>query len=343
MAGPASKPRRSGPVRLLRGIVKTLLWTVLVVVLLAGLAFGFLQTRWGKDLVRDVVIGILDDTFKGRIEVDRIDGFLPFDAELTGVRVFDPDGHRVLSVASLSTEFRPFELFDSSIHLANVVLSRPEVSLFDAQGRMALARAFEPRAPPTPSGPSPWTVRFEGVRLDDGRLDGLIVGQDLALADLAIDLTLAMGPGGLRWPNMVLEGRVVGQSELAAALGERLVVRSEGALVDGELRLPKVEITSGFHAIVLSGKIGLGEALTASLDLRSLLVDMDHLPSSLAAIVGSSGMSGTPRGAARPSSRPTARPRWSSRSRPRRDFSRCRAGQGCAPRACRASSSATGS
>lgn len=290
-AGPATPPRRR--LRWLRVIFKGVLWTVAILVLLVLLVFGFLQTEPGRELVKGFVLDTLNATFRGRVECDRIGGFLPFSAEVEGFRVFDPDGGKVLEVARVTADFHPLELLDTTIHLSDVLVERPVVDIFDAKGRMALLRAFDLRVPPTDDTPSPWIVRFEGLRLDEGTIQGLVTDQDLALTDLALDLSLGLGPEGLRWPHLVLEGRPIGASEIARALGAPrdgepggvITVRSRGALLGDALQLDTFEVTAGPHAVVLNGTIGLGAPMVVELDLPALVIGLDRLPADVAAII----------------------------------------------------------
>ena len=219
-----------------RGLLKFLLWTVAIVLLLVVGVFVFLQTRPGKDLVRDIVLGVLNDTFRGRIEVDEIGGFLPFDAELIGVRAYDPEGKIVLNVERVTADFHPFGLLDSRIHLSDVKVEQPTVAIFDAQDRMALLRAFEPRIPSTDDSPMPWVVEFERVQLVEGRLDGIVPGEDFALTELQLDVSLGLSAEGLQWPKVEVRGRPVGTSELVAMVGGDsqeaglIVIRTSGGL-----------------------------------------------------------------------------------------------------------------
>jgi len=275
--------------RVLRGILKTLLWTVGVVLLLGLLVFGFLQTSPGKSLVKGIVLDVLNGTFRGRIELDELDGFLPFEAELVGVRAYDPEGKLVLSVDRLTADFEPLGLLASRVHLSNVRVTKPFVDIFDDQNRIALLRAFEPRTPSTDDTPSPWILVFEKVHLADGRIDSVVPGEDVSLEDLQLDLSLGVGPEGLRWPKVELRGRAVGTSELVEMLGGGdpsapaglLTVRTSGGLVGDTLRLDTLEVLAGEHAIALEGVVGLEAPMVVDVDITDLRVALDRLPASV--------------------------------------------------------------
>lgn len=280
---PAVSPRRR--FRALRAALRVLGWTLAIVLVLLIAVFVFLQTGPGKDLVRTVVLDVLNDTFHGRLELDELDGFLPFDVELVGFRAYDPDGLQVLSVARLTADFHPLELLDTTVHLSDVRIDRPDVAIFDARGRVALLRAFEPRTPSTDETPSPWIVRFEGIDLEHGRVDGLVAGEDLALTEIAIDLTLGLGPQGLTWPHLELSGQPTGSSELVALLttaaspdGGRVIVTSRGEIQGDTLRLDALELGAGDHHLATRGSVELAGPLVAELEILDLALDLSRLP-----------------------------------------------------------------
>lgn len=285
---PAPPVKRSRARRVIGRIAKVLAWTVASVVVLLLLVFVFLQTGWGKSLVKGIVLDVLADTFRGRIEVDELGGFLPFDARLTGVRVYDPEGKEVMRIAEVTADFHPFELFDSTIHLSDVRVKEPTVEVFDEQQRIALLRAFEPRVPTVDDTPLPWVVRFEGVQLDDGRIDNVLAGEDLSLVDVQLDLSLGLKPTGLYWPNVELHARPVGTSELVTTLGGgdpsrpgSIVVKTRGGLAADQLMIDAFEVLAGEHAVAMKGQVRLGQPMVADVSILDLKVALDRLPVAL--------------------------------------------------------------
>lgn len=279
-------PRRR--FRLLRGVLKLVGWTIVVVVSIVLLVLLFLQTGPGKSLVKDIVADTLNGSFRGRVELDELGGFLPFDVELVGFRAYDPEGAQVMSVGSVTAKFHPLELFDNTVHLSEVRVTKPEVEIFDQAGQLALLRAFAPREPSTDDTPSPWTVRFEGD-LAEGHVGGLIAGEDLALNDLSVDLSLGFGPKGLRWPHLELSAIPTGTSKLVGMFARagpepgRITVTTAGELTDETLELSSLRLEAGEHSVAMVGTLGLGDALTAELDISDLRVVVARLPEQLRA------------------------------------------------------------
>lgn len=281
-ATPAPPPRkRRRPIVL---FFKTIAWLLATIVLLLVAVFVFLQTTPGRELVRDLVVDVLNDALRGRIEVDRIGGLLPFSAEIEGFRVYDPYGRKVLSVARVTADFHPLDLLDRTVHLSDVLVERPEVLLFDDEDRLALLEAFSPRVITPDTDDPPWLLAFEGIRLDAGTVSRLMPGPDtLSLTGLALDLTLGLGADGLKWPHLALRGHLDGPSHLTDLFGGALVLTTRGGFEGSRVNVAALELTAAGHTITASGSIDASTTpnLSAALTLTRVRLDLSRLPASL--------------------------------------------------------------
>lgn len=265
---------------------KTIAWLLAAIVLLLLAVFVFLQTTPGRDLVRDLVVDVLNDTLRGRIEVDRIGGLLPFSAEIEGFRVYDPDGRLVLSVARVTADFHPLELLDRTVHLSDVLVERPEVLLFDEDNHLGLLEAFSPRVITPDTEDPPWLLTFEGIRLDAGTIERIMPGADsLSLKGLALDLTLGLRADGLQWPHLALRGRLEGPSPLADLFGGELTLTTRGGFAGALVRVDTLELALAGHTVSASGFIdpSATPGLAASLELSRVHLDLERLPEPLRA------------------------------------------------------------
>lgn len=264
-ATPAPSPRR--PRRPFRFALKLLAWLVAILTLLLLLAFAFLQTGPGRDFAKGIALDALNGTFRGHFSIDEIAGTLPFDVELRGVRITDPDGVLVIGVESLRADFAPLALLSAEVRVSNVEAEGATVAFFDDQKRIALLRAFELRTPPVPTAvPSPWQVHLEGIHVTRGTLERLVPAapaEALALAPLEIALTLRIADGGLAWSNLTVTAVPRGDSRIARALrspdapmGAILVV-SDGVLGASAVTVERLQIQAGPHAVSLAGHIAL--------------------------------------------------------------------------------------
>ncbi|HRE91449.1 MAG TPA: hypothetical protein PK095_20190, partial [Myxococcota bacterium] len=275
---PAPPKKRRRPFIL---FFKIIAWLLATVILLLLAVFVFLQTTPGRDLVKDLVVDVLNDALRGTIEVDRIGGLLPFSAEIEGFRVFDPEGRQVLSVARVTADFHPLALLDRTVHLSDVLVERPEVLLFDEKDRLALLEAFSPRVITPDTDDPPWLLAFEGIRLDAGTIERLMPGaESLTLEDLALDLTLGLGADGLKWPHLALRGRLEGRTPLTDLAGGDLVLTTRGGFAGSRVNVEALELMTGGHGFSASGFIDPSATpnLAAALTMTRVRLDLARLP-----------------------------------------------------------------
>ncbi len=121
------------------------------VVLLVAIAWTFLQTRQGGELVRRIALPRVNAALAGTIAVDRF-AFGGDRVTLENVALTDPDGQFVGRVARVDVWFSPRALLRRHVDLRAVEIRRPELALVqDARG-LNLARAL---APPHPDASGP--------------------------------------------------------------------------------------------------------------------------------------------------------------------------------------------
>jgi len=138
-----------------RRVLLALAGLVGVVLAAVALALLLLQTEWGRAQVLSIGLDVVNGVFRGRLEVDRLDGnFLTWVA-LEGVRVRDPDGEVIASVDRVSATFSLPPLLDQRVLVHSAAIEGPSVLVLDGTGGVALARAFTPREPAPAPEPEP--------------------------------------------------------------------------------------------------------------------------------------------------------------------------------------------
>jgi len=270
------RPRRPLPRRLARGLLRFIVWLVVGILALLLIVFALLQTEWARDLIRDIAVDALNDTISGQVSVERLAGTLPFSVELHGVRVHDPDGVETLSIEYLTADVHPLALLRQTVHLSEIRIRGPELTLFDASGQIAIARAFEPREP-TPSDPDaiPWVIRLEGIELDRGIIESAIGDADVRLERLRMSVDFHLGERGLRWSELRLD------AVAAAPLPRHISLRTDGGLEHGALIVDRFELDAFPHRLVLSGRVDLADLTSGTIDITTLEVDLESLPPGL--------------------------------------------------------------
>ena len=273
---PPPPPKRRRRFRPLRFFLKFVMWLSISVVALLLLTFAFLQTDFGRDFVRGFVLDTLNEGIRGRVEVDRLGGMLPFEIELDGVRIFDPEGALALGVDQVAADVHPFELLDTTVHLSDIRVVHPDVRILDAEGRVGLARAFEPRVPSPPDPLAPvWIVRLEGIELERGVVAQLVDSPDLRFDDTSVDLSLHVGDRGLAWSDLVI------RTHPSAPLPPAVVIRSAGELAGDDLILTRLDIEAPPHRVALQGRLRVTDFSHADVHLSALEVDLDALPAAI--------------------------------------------------------------
>ena len=139
--------------KVLRIAGKIAVGVLAAVVLLVAIAWTFLQTRQGGELVRRIALPRVNAALAGTIAVERFT-FGGDRVTLENVALTDPDGQFVGRVARVDVWFSPRALLRRHVDLRAVEIRRPELALVqDARG-LNLARALAPPHPEA-AGPAP--------------------------------------------------------------------------------------------------------------------------------------------------------------------------------------------
>jgi translocation and assembly module TamB len=148
---------------------------LLGLVLLAMLAFlGITTTDFGRERIRRVAVGILQENVHGRVTVDRIEGKLAGRFALAGVAIADSQGNPFLTAERITAQLGLRTLFSKQVMISELKLERPTVRLTKSRdGTWNFERIF-PRSPDTPkdstTGFGDW-VAARRVEIVDGTIE----------------------------------------------------------------------------------------------------------------------------------------------------------------------------
>ena len=163
---PAPAPRRAWWQRLLRALGVGLLVGVL---LLTGL-WGILQTEWGAERLKRVVVAQAQVFEDAELQVGRLSGSLLRSLTLTDVALVDAEGQTMARVDSLHARYRLAPLLRGHIALHEVSITRPVVTMTqDADGAWDLVEALPLDPDATDDEPFAYTVALAAFQLTDGR------------------------------------------------------------------------------------------------------------------------------------------------------------------------------
>jgi translocation and assembly module TamB len=164
-------------VRAASATLRFVAWTLLGVLAALGVGFsaltGFASSRWGRPLVAAKLIGFADDEVAGRLSLGGLELLPGGSIAIRDFRAYDPEGHLVVQVdrVLLSADLTRLRsrVIGVEVELEGATVLVDE----DEDGRLSLARAFEPTHPSPPRArrtPAPWRDPLGGWSLRLRRL-----------------------------------------------------------------------------------------------------------------------------------------------------------------------------
>jgi translocation and assembly module TamB len=153
---------------------KALKYGAYVLIGLAALlaAMGLVtRTDWFRERLRGYVVRAANERLDARLAIDRVDGSLLRHIELSGVRLVR-ESDTLLSVSSISIDFRPRRLFAREIRVDSLVIDAPRAALRRGpDGSWNFSNILKASPPDTNARKKfPFAVRLDRVSLRDGSL-----------------------------------------------------------------------------------------------------------------------------------------------------------------------------
>ncbi|MBT8398927.1 MAG: translocation/assembly module TamB [Rhodothermia bacterium] len=148
-----------------RGVVRLLLWSLVVFVVLLVAAT---RTQVGRDVLKDRVEREFANRFSGHLEIGQLTGNILYRVAATDVAVFDSVGTRVLSIDSVVVRPRWRRIAQGRLEFGRLYLFGPRAFLArDSTGSWSLASAFRPLQP---SDSTTSTTPLQSVAVGDLRV-----------------------------------------------------------------------------------------------------------------------------------------------------------------------------
>src|SRR5438477_12856741 len=97
---------------MLHRLTRALVYTVTLVLVLVGLGLGTIETAWGRNQLRRLVIRQAHQYLTASLEIERLEGSLFSGIELEGIRL-SVNGRTLVSIESASATYSLRELFAS--------------------------------------------------------------------------------------------------------------------------------------------------------------------------------------------------------------------------------------
>lgn len=248
-----------------------------LVVLLVSAVLLLLHTDWGRAQAVRIGLSFLNDSIRGSVHVERLEGSVLDELAVVGAEIRDPEGNVVASVARIEVGWDPFALIDGRVVVHRVDVQEPRFVVNDEEGRVGVARAFEavepssPEPPPPSEEPSPWVILVERLTIDGGAVAMDPSPDAPGVRDLTLDVAVRFGGGRLRWEGLELAATPTG-----VPVGGISVLTS-GELLEGRVVIDTLRARVGESVVVLRGSAGPFDDLRADVRLERLTANLDEL------------------------------------------------------------------
>jgi hypothetical protein len=163
---------------MVRRALEAIVLALTAVALLVGLANLHLQLPAGRRAARSLLQIAIHDQIAGEVEIGEIDALRLDHIVVRNLRLRDPEGRVVLSVARAQGRIDTAALLTREVRVVDLAIRRPRAHLYPSiDGTPSLVRALAPRAVrPTSVGPPPFLVSLDHAYIDDGRAEGSMLG-----------------------------------------------------------------------------------------------------------------------------------------------------------------------
>jgi len=128
-------------------LLKTVGYLLLFIVIFAGLFLAAIQLPQSKDYIKGQVEEAFNEQFTGTIDIESIQGFIPFRTQFNDVRLTPPDGgESPLSADAVYASVNLWELIQGNINVTALDIRSPGIILSQDDTGITLAKIFENRS-----------------------------------------------------------------------------------------------------------------------------------------------------------------------------------------------------
>src|SRR5262245_10661709 len=112
--------------RILRVIGRTVVFAVAAILILAGVGLGALETSWGKNQIRQLIVRQANQYLTGTLEIGRVEGSIFRGIHLSDIRL-STNGEQIISVDDVLLQYSIRELLEPGVVVRAVRLERLRV------------------------------------------------------------------------------------------------------------------------------------------------------------------------------------------------------------------------
>jgi hypothetical protein len=224
-----------------------------VLAFVLGALWALLATDAGRAFVLRTGLTAVNDTFRGKLTVERLDGTPWTSLVLRGAALHGPDGAPILALSALEVDVDLLALLRQHVEVRRVSIQGLRGVVVDESGALPLLSALpEPSdEEPEASGP-PWTVAVRSLEVS---ASDLAVAPGLpALSGLELLASAAVGEGAVAFDLR----RLAVEAPLAPV--DRALLACRGAFADGVLSVSELEINAFPHRLSAAARYDFNQA-----------------------------------------------------------------------------------
>jgi hypothetical protein len=162
------------PVRkIARVLARSVVAVVAAVLVLLGIALTLVETNWGKDRLRQLIVSQTARFLNGTLEIDRLEGSLLRGIHLKGVRLTE-GGQPIIAIDEVSVAYSIRDLYTNGTAIRRLALGHLRVvGRKNADGRWNLGSLVHRDSPPRPEQPAKpgRRITFESIELTDASVE----------------------------------------------------------------------------------------------------------------------------------------------------------------------------
>src|SRR5262245_40865601 len=117
---------RSRRHRIAAGLGRWLVYTIAFFLIAFGLGLSFLESTWGKDQLRRLIVIQANQYLTAQLEIERLEGSLLRGLALSNIRV-SRDGRALIAIERVALSYSIRELFEQGTSIRHIRLERPHV------------------------------------------------------------------------------------------------------------------------------------------------------------------------------------------------------------------------
>ncbi len=248
--------------RLARGV----LYVVVAVLVLGGVGLAAIETRWGKNQLRELIVREANQFLTATLEIDELEGSLLRGLRLTGIRL-SRNNEAIVTIEEVSLSYSVRELLQDGTTVRNLRLLRPRVSARkDADGRWNLASLVRRDASDADRQGPRRTIRLLSIEVVEGDVR---LGNPFTLGGFQLPTGYELLNASLSFTYVPVTWRLDFKEASWIGLAPDLTItRLSGGIANGRdgWELSDLQIRTPDSALTVGGQVRRGQG-PATLDL----------------------------------------------------------------------------